>query len=96
MGAGHRESALICTSLRVHQKTAGRFHVKQRKGEIPDFLGDLDELWTVDDMASYLRKPVSWVYDNHKRYFHAARAGQQLLFAPAEIKAWIRGQMWPK
>ncbi|MFW5415812.1 helix-turn-helix domain-containing protein [Nocardiopsis sp. CNT-189] len=55
----------------------------------------MDELWTVQDVASYLRKPASWVYDNHKRYFRAARAGRALLFSPEEIKEWVRGRMRP-
>lgn len=67
--------------------------MKRENASDRGFLGDLDELWTVDDVASYLRKPVSWVYDNHKRYFHAARAGRQLLFSPSEIKQWVLGQM---
>ena len=49
-----------------------------------------DPLWTVSDLANYLGKPVSWVYDNHIREsIPSYRIGQHLRFSPAEVYAWI-------
>ncbi|WP_198535032.1 helix-turn-helix domain-containing protein [Streptomyces natalensis] len=47
-------------------------------------------MWTVPALASFLGKPVSWVYDNHeKQAIPSFRVGQQLRFWPSEIKTWL-------
>ncbi|MGW4496457.1 helix-turn-helix domain-containing protein [Streptomyces sp. NPDC004376] len=47
-------------------------------------------VWDVKELARYLRKPPSWIYDNHsKEGIPSFRVGQQLRFAPHEIEAWL-------
>ncbi|WP_369696825.1 helix-turn-helix domain-containing protein [Streptomyces sp. XD-27] len=49
-----------------------------------------EPLWDVPDLAEFLRKPPSWVYDNHARMdIPSFRIGQQLRFSPAEIRRWM-------
>ncbi|MBB6170733.1 hypothetical protein HNR23_000793 [Nocardiopsis mwathae] len=69
--------------------------MKRKSEDRNDSIEFLDELWTVDDVAAYLRKPVSWVHDNHRKYFHAARVGRELRFSANEVKKWISGQIRP-
>ncbi|WP_399094202.1 helix-turn-helix domain-containing protein [Streptomyces sp. BBFR2] len=47
-------------------------------------------MWTVPLLAQFLKKPASWVYDNHeKQAIPSFRVGQQLRFRPSEIKDWL-------
>ncbi|MBB6172323.1 hypothetical protein HNR23_003397 [Nocardiopsis mwathae] len=69
--------------------------MKRENKQGNDSPGSLDGLWAVDDVAAYLRKPVSWVHDNHRKYFHAARVGRELRFSANEVKKWISGQIRP-
>ncbi|RMI46756.1 helix-turn-helix domain-containing protein [Streptomyces triticirhizae] len=47
-------------------------------------------LWTVKDLAKFLDKPTSWVYENHAREkVPSYRIGQQLRFRPHEIEQWL-------
>ncbi|TNM23644.1 helix-turn-helix domain-containing protein [Streptomyces sedi] len=47
-------------------------------------------LWTVKDLAEFLDKPTSWVYQNHAREkIPSYRVGQQLRFRPDEIERWL-------
>jgi excisionase family DNA binding protein len=49
------------------------------------------ELMTVHEVAEYLRKPVSWVYDN-KRDIPHYKLKQALRFRRSEIDAWLNKQ----
>ncbi|MBW8486698.1 helix-turn-helix domain-containing protein [Actinomadura parmotrematis] len=48
------------------------------------------ELWTIDDLARFLRKKKSWVYENYREQFPYYKVGQQIRFDPAEIRAALR------
>ncbi|MEV0398854.1 helix-turn-helix domain-containing protein [Actinoallomurus sp. NPDC050550] len=52
----------------------------------------LVDLWTAEDLAEFLRKPLSWVYENYRERFPFYRVGQAIRFDPAEIRASLRGQ----
>ncbi|MFJ1717204.1 helix-turn-helix domain-containing protein [Streptomyces sp. NPDC088260] len=42
------------------------------------------------ELATFLGKPTSWVYDNHaKEGVPSFRVGQQLRFSPAEVRRWL-------
>lgn len=47
-------------------------------------------MWTVEDLAEYLNKPVSWVYENYRDLFPFYKLGQAVRFDPDEIRAVIR------
>jgi hypothetical protein len=50
----------------------------------------LAALWDVEDLVGYLKKPVSWIYDNHVREgIPSFRVGQQLRFLPDEVRKWL-------
>ncbi|TMQ79969.1 helix-turn-helix domain-containing protein [Actinomadura soli] len=49
-----------------------------------------DRLWTVAELAAFLQKPKSWVYDNYRDLFPYYKIGQQVRFAPGEIRAALR------
>lgn len=48
------------------------------------------ELWTVEDLATFLKKPTSWVYENYRELFPFYRMGQAIRFDPQEIRAELR------
>lgn len=53
-----------------------------------------DALMTVDDLAKYLSKPKSWVYDNHKPLgIPSCRIGQAIRFRREAVEAWLDGQV---
>jgi hypothetical protein len=49
-----------------------------------------EPLWTIDDLAAFLRKPKSWVYDNYRDLFPFYKLGQQVRFDPMEIRLALR------
>ncbi|WP_329097888.1 helix-turn-helix domain-containing protein [Actinomadura citrea] len=49
-----------------------------------------DALWTIAELAHFLRKPKSWVYDNYRDLFPYYKIGQQVRFDPAEVRAALR------
>ncbi|WP_243469270.1 helix-turn-helix domain-containing protein [Streptomyces cinnamoneus] len=50
----------------------------------------MTKLMTVDDVAEYLRKPRSWVYDNWRREaLPFKKVGQALRCRPADLEKWI-------
>ncbi|GGN56024.1 hypothetical protein GCM10010112_07470 [Actinoplanes lobatus] len=53
------------------------------------------ELWSVDDVAAYLRVPVETLYRWRKTKCGppAARIGRHLRYDPADVQAWFRGQV---
>jgi hypothetical protein len=55
---------------------------------------DADELWSVDDVANYLRVPVETLYQWRKRKYGpaAGRVGRHLRYDPAVVRAWFRAQ----
>lgn len=50
-----------------------------------------DALWTIAELAHFLRKPKSWVYDNYRDLFPYYKIGQQVRFDPVEVRASLRG-----
>lgn len=49
--------------------------------------------WTTSEFATYLNKPVSWVYDNVERLgIPSHRIGRQFRFRRSEVEAWIDGR----
>jgi hypothetical protein len=50
------------------------------------------ELWTIEDLAAFLKKPTSWVYENYRELFPFYRMGQAIRFDPEEIRAALRNQ----
>jgi hypothetical protein len=58
-------------------------------------MSDSAELWTVGQLAAYLNKPVSWVYDNYRERFPFYKVGRALRFDPGEIRAALREQQHP-
>jgi excisionase family DNA binding protein len=55
--------------------------------------GDLppdDQLWTVPDVAKFLRASTSWVYKAAERdQLPSIRIGTMLRFNPAEVRDWL-------
>lgn len=51
-------------------------------------------LWTVEDVAAYLKTSRSWVYQRCAGVdaIPAMRVGGLLRFEPEEVKAWARGE----
>jgi predicted DNA-binding transcriptional regulator AlpA len=47
-------------------------------------------LWTIGELAHFLRKPKSWVYDNYRDLFPYYKIGRQVRFDPQEIRAVLR------
>jgi excisionase family DNA binding protein len=54
-----------------------------------------DPCWTVEEVAAYLRVPVETLYTWRKRHYGppAARVGRHLRYDPADVRAWLRGQV---
>ena len=54
-----------------------------------------DPCWTVAEVAAYLRVPVETLYTWRKRKYGppAARIGRHLRDDPADVRAWIKGQV---
>jgi excisionase family DNA binding protein len=51
----------------------------------------VEPLWTIDDLANFLRVPVKTIYEwrRHKRGPQAVRIGKYLRFDPEHVRAWI-------
>jgi len=53
----------------------------------------MEALITVEDVAAYLGRPKSWVYDNYKRLgIPARKIGQAVRFKPSDVVAWADAQ----
>ena len=49
-----------------------------------------ESLMTVEDLAAYLSKPKSWVYDNHRKAsIPSCRIGQSIRFRRTAVDRWI-------
>jgi excisionase family DNA binding protein len=53
-----------------------------------------DQLWTIKDVAGYLRVPPGTLYQwRHRRTGPpAAKVGRHLRYDPAEVRAWFAKQ----
>ncbi|WP_089154621.1 helix-turn-helix domain-containing protein [Micromonospora sp. NBS 11-29] len=53
-----------------------------------------DELWTVQDVSTYLRVPQETLYRWRKVKYGppAARVGRHLRYEPEAVRAWVREQ----
>lgn len=53
-----------------------------------------DRLWSVEEVAEYLRVPPDTLYTWRKRKYGppAARVGRYLRYDPADVRAWFRAQ----
>lgn len=50
----------------------------------------IEALWTVDDVAGYLRASKSYVYKAaEKGLLPCRRVGMLLRFVPGEVRAWV-------
>jgi predicted DNA-binding transcriptional regulator AlpA len=51
-------------------------------------------LWSVEDVAVFLRVPVETLYQWRKRKYGppAARIGRHLRYDPADVRAWFRSR----
>ena len=49
--------------------------------------GPVVEFWTIQDLAAWLRKPVSWVYAHYRDLYPYYRVGREVRFDPEEIRA---------
>ena len=57
-----------------------------------------DRLWTVKEVAHYLAKGKSWVYEQVKamdRPLPCFKVGAELRFDPEAVKRWLRGEPEP-
>lgn len=56
--------------------------------------GTVERLWTVEDVAAYLRVPVTTLYQWRYRRVgpRASRVGRYLRYDPAEVRAWVERQ----
>ncbi|HEY0698344.1 MAG TPA: helix-turn-helix domain-containing protein [Micromonospora sp.] len=54
----------------------------------------VEHLWSVQDVAAYLRVPVETLYRWRKARYGppAARVGRHLRYAPETVRAWFREQ----
>lgn len=54
----------------------------------------IERLWTVEDVADYLRVPVATLYQwrYHRTGPRASRVGRHLRYDPAEVRAWLERQ----
>jgi len=51
-----------------------------------------DQLWTVEDAASYLRMSTHWIYKAvEARKVPYRRIGSGVRFIPSELRAWAQG-----
>jgi hypothetical protein len=51
-----------------------------------------EPLMSVEDLASYLRRPKSWVYDNHGprgAKIPSVKVGQAVMFRPHAVDRWL-------
>ena len=54
----------------------------------------INRLWSVGDLAEFLRVPVETVYRWRKTGYGppAARVGRYLRYDPADVRAWLRAR----
>ncbi|MBO0609210.1 helix-turn-helix transcriptional regulator [Myceligenerans salitolerans] len=54
----------------------------------------IDELWTIDEVAAFLRVPVATLYRwrTHNDGPKAARIGRHLRYARVDVITWFRAQ----
>lgn len=54
-----------------------------------------EALWTIDQVAEYLRVPVETLYTWRKRGYgpRAGRVGRHLRYDPAEVRQWFHSQL---
>lgn len=54
-----------------------------------------EALWSVADVARFLGVPVETVYQWRKKHYGppAARVGRYLRYDPADVRAWVKGQV---
>ena len=53
-----------------------------------------EPLMDIDDLAAYLKRPKSWVYDNHGERgerIPVIKKGQGLRFRRAAVDRWLEG-----
>ncbi|MGC1210778.1 MAG: helix-turn-helix domain-containing protein [Micromonospora sp.] len=52
----------------------------------------IERLWSVHEVAAYLRVPVETLYQWRKRKYGppAARVGKHLRYDPEDVRAWFR------
>jgi len=49
---------------------------------------NIEPILTVDELAAFLKKPKSWVYDNAHAIPHV-RVGREYRFRLSEVLAWL-------
>ncbi|MCF4121742.1 helix-turn-helix domain-containing protein [Antribacter sp. KLBMP9083] len=63
----------------------------RRKTTTPTAATTIEELWTIEDVAAFLRVPVATLY--RWRTMHtgpaAYRVGRHLRYDPATVRAWL-------
>jgi len=54
-----------------------------------------EQLWTADEVATFLRVPVETLYRWRKRHCGppAARVGRYLRYDPADVRGWLRARV---
>lgn len=53
----------------------------------------MDEMWTPQELADYLKLPVSWVYERtSKRVIPMRKIGRHVRIPKAEFLAWLEAQ----
>ena len=68
---------------------------KSRKGDLQGPPGDVMPLWTVKEVAAFLRKSVRWVRyalrkpENEPGSIPHTKVGRTPRFDPAALKAWV-------
>ena len=55
---------------------------------------EADELWSIEDVARFLRIPVGTLYQWRHRHKgpRASKVGRHLRYDPAEVRAWFADQ----
>jgi excisionase family DNA binding protein len=53
-----------------------------------------DPLWTIEDVASYLRLPVQTLYQWRRKNVGppAKKCGRHLRYDPAAVQRWVAGE----
>lgn len=59
----------------------------------PNIVTDFEALWTVGDVAGYLKVSTSWVYKRAESgELPHLRIGGHLRFDPDQVRRWVRSQ----
>jgi len=81
--------------------SARLFNIEDRKARRPDTGaadrradGSVDELWSIEDVARFLRIPVTTLYQwRHRRKGpRASKVGRHLRYDPADVRSWLADQ----